>query len=66
MSRSEELTSLALEITASKVKAEILGLWDVVDMLQLAYGAVIVYVRLAMEEELEEVRGESEVVEVEG
>lgn len=64
--KSEVLMEIALEISATKVKVEILGLWDVVDTLNLAYGTVIVHVRLAMEQELEDARGESEVVEVEG
>ena len=58
MKSSEALTEMALGISALKVKAGILELWDVVDALHVAYGAVIVYVRLAMEQELEEEHGE--------
>lgn len=57
--KSEELTSIALGLSALRVRAEILELWDVVDTVQLAYGMAIVYVRLAMEEDLGKVSEES-------
>ena len=65
VTKTEEVTKLVYELATLKARAEILEMWNVVDLLSDAYTAAIVFVRLAMEEEVEEAGGESGIDEVE-